>query len=501
MDGQRRMSRRGFLGVAALGGGATLLAACSGAAPPAATSAPAQAAQPGATRPPVVTEVPTTVPNPAAAAAPTAAPTATSVPNVAYTGGTKVLMRVHWSGVYYNEFAKVVNDYNTTQGLQDKIYVTLERQLQPQNAANEAAGLLATFIADFQAGTSEDIYHNNDNVLPELAIRNFFVEAPKSVQEAVKRDWRTGTYETGTWEDKFYGYPTEYQAMALLVNKKLFEDGTGLSLPKDEPKTWDDLRAKAKAVAKKDASGRVTRQGLIWKTEDFQRQTIERIVLQQLEGEPFIDTSGGGVPKMNFLSPGSMKLMNLYKGLVDDGSMVGGVGAENVLMPNRLGVMDFAEAFELYFNLKALGDANIVDEQYAIKPFSPDGSKTITNTRNYHFQVSSKSKVQDQAWTFLKWLNEGPEFRMAKFQVDVFGFLPSVKSIDLPGWWPDQVRKTWREMLDSPTVPIPNILGLAKIIELVGTYQNQVILGQLSVDDAMKKADEEAKKALEDAYR
>ena len=90
---------------------------------------------------------------------------------------------------------------------------------------------------------------------------------------------------------------------------------------------------------------------------------------------------------------------------------------------------------------------------------------------------------------------------MANFQVNVFGFLPSVKSIELPQWWPDQVRSTWKDLLAGQTVPIPNILGLAKIIELVGTYQNQVILGQSSIEDAMKKADEEAKQALQDAYR
>ena len=168
---------------------------------------------------------------------------------------------------------------------------------------------------------------------------------------------------------------------------------------------------------------------------------------------------------------------------------------------NVANVTHLADIVRSFKNYKALGDANIVEEQYAVKPFSSDGTKTLTNTRNYHFQVSAKSKVQDQAWTFLKWLNEGPEFRMAKFQVDVFGFLPSVKALDLPKWWPDQVRKTWKEMLDGPTVPIPNILGLAQIIELVGTYQNQVVLGQATIQDAMKKADEEAKKVIQDAYR
>jgi ABC-type glycerol-3-phosphate transport system substrate-binding protein len=502
-----RISRRGFVAAIGAVGASVIAVACGGAAPTAAPSKPA--AEP--TAPPKAAEAkPADKPAAAAPAAeptapaakPTVAPTPTLVPTatpVPYASGDKVLLRVHWEGIYFNEFAKLINEYNSTQGPKDKIYVVLERQLQPQTGTG-AGAVIATFIADFQAGTSEDIYHLNDQNLPDLAVRNFFMAAPKEVEEAVKRDWRPGTFETGVWEGKFYGYPTEYQSMTLVVNKKLFEDGTGLTLPKDEPKTWDDLRRIAKTVTKRDSAGKLLRQGLIWKTENPERQMVERVVLHATEGEDFIDTKGGGVPKVNFKSETSMKIMNLYKGLVDDGSMVGGVGHERVLTSNRLGVMCFLEAFAIFFYYKALGDANVVGEQYAIRPFSSNGSKKITNTRNFHYEVSAQSKVKDQAWKFLKWMNEGPEFRMANFQVDVFGFLPAVKAVDLPKWWPEQLRETWREAL-SETVPIPNIRGMPRVIDITAQYQNEVILGKASIQDAMNKADAEIKKALEEAYR
>jgi ABC-type glycerol-3-phosphate transport system substrate-binding protein len=154
----------------------------------------------------------------------------------------------------------------------------------------------------------------------------------------------------------------------------------------------------------------------------------------------------------------------------------------------------------IFFYFKALGDANVVGEQYAIRPFGSNGSKKITNTRNFHYEVSSRSKMKDQAWKFLKWMNEGPEFRMATFQVDVFGFLPAVKAVDLPKWWPEQLRETWREALNE-TVPIPNIRGMPRVIDITAQYQNEVILGKSSIQDAMNKADAEVKKALEEAYR
>src|SRR5260370_44241 len=75
---------------------------------------------------------PAAPPRPARAAPPppaTFVPTATPVP---YTGGDKVLLRVHWSGIQFNDFAKLINEYNSTQGPKDKIYINLERQLQAQ---------------------------------------------------------------------------------------------------------------------------------------------------------------------------------------------------------------------------------------------------------------------------------------------------------------------------------------------------------------------------------
>ena len=56
---------------------------------------------------------------------PTLPPAFTPVPQSA--GTTKLLMRVHWSGNFFNEFQKIVSDYNTNTGPQDKLYIALER--------------------------------------------------------------------------------------------------------------------------------------------------------------------------------------------------------------------------------------------------------------------------------------------------------------------------------------------------------------------------------------
>ena len=89
---------------------------------------------------------------------------------------------------------------------------------------------------------------------------------------------------------------------------------------------------------------------------------------------------------------------------------------------------------------------------------------------------------------------------MENFQVNTFGFVPSVKSVNLPTWWPSQLQEAWKDALTN-TVPMPNARGLARIEEILARYQNAVILGKQDAKSAMQQADQETKQALEEAYR
>lgn len=230
-----RRSRRTVVGSLVALGSTLLLAAC-GAPPPTATTAPkpteapkpaapvaapAAAAKPADAAKPAEPARPTEAPKPAAPAeagkptplpTPTLPPAFTPVPQAA--GTTKVLLRVHWSGNFYNEFMKIINDYNGKQGPADKIFVHLERFVAG------SAGPIATFIADFQAGTQEDVYHLNQSQLADLAARNFFQAAPNEIQAYIKEHFLPASVSNGTWEGKILGYPTENQPHMMFLNRK-----------------------------------------------------------------------------------------------------------------------------------------------------------------------------------------------------------------------------------------------------------------------------------------
>ena len=96
-----------------------------------------------------------------------------------------------------------------------------------------------------------------------------------------------------------------------------------------------------------------------------------------------------------------------------------------------------------------------------------DGSETGNIARNYHYLQSSKTKVKDEAWKFMRWMNDGPEYRMQAFQTDVFGFVPSVKNYHLPKFFPEQMKQAFADSLKEPNqTGLPLMKGLSEIYSI-----------------------------------
>lgn len=477
------LTRRGFVSLvgkaAAVGGGAALVAACAQPAQP--TPTPAPAAKPAEPAP---------TPKPVTAPTPTPIPMLTPVPQPA--GTTKLLLRVHWSGGRLNDFQEIISKYNTTQGPMDKIYIALERFVAG------TAGPIATFIADFQAGTQEDIYHLNDAYLADLADRGFFVPPPKEIQDYIKEHYLASAVKTGTWKGQVMGHPTENQPHMFFCNKKLFQEA-GLDATKDAPKTYDDIRRLAKQLTKVEG-GQKVQAGYIVHDNSGERVMIQRVLYQFLEGEPLVDDTVTP-PKFNVTSDGARKFTDLLYNMTKDGSTSAGMGPNAVIWQQRKGAMMTHDAWAVIFVLLKEGVPGIMDEQYTLGLHSSDGKKTGNLSRNYHFLVSSKTKYPDLCWTFLKWMNHGPEYRMQDFQTNTFGFVASVKNYPLPKEFPEQMKQAFGASLKEPNqTAMPVIKGLAEVYNILRDHHDALILGKQNADEYTKKVDAELKEAMKKAY-
>jgi len=512
-------SRRDFVsGVAkamAAGGAAALLAACgqapstppnTGSAPtpappnPAPTPAPPNAAAAAPTSAAASAggaAAPTAASAPAAAKA-AAAPTSTSVPLLAPVpqpaGTTKLLLRVHWEGTRLNDFLKTINDYNSTQGPKDGIYIAVERTDQSMQG----------YLANYQAGASEDIYHLNDVNLADLASRNFFTPPSKDVVDYINKTYVQSSILSGTYNGQMLGYPTENQPHMLSLNQMLFTQA-GLDASKDAPKTYADIRRLAKQLTKVDG-GKKVQCGWIVHNEvgtggpDAERGLISRVLYQFLEGAPLFDTSTIP-PKFDITSDAARKYTDLQYNLVQDGSTNGDMGDAYPTWQQARGAMYTEDAWAFIYILRDGGLPGILDQTATVGLRSSDGTKTGNISRNYHYVVSSKSNHQDLAWQFLKWMNDGPDYRMQDYMTNSYGFIPSVKDYPMPKVFPDPIKQAFVDSLKEPNqTAMPTMKGLGEIEKIFRDADDALFSQQINADDYTKRVDSEVRTALEKSY-
>ena len=425
---------------------------------------------------------------------PTDIPLYTPVPQTA--GSTKLLLRVHWTQPYYNDFQAMVSDYNATQGAQDKIYITLERFVANQ------AGPIATFIADYQAGTQEDVYHLDDNFFPDLAARKFFQPPPKEIQDYIKENFLEKAVQSGIWDNQIMGYPTENQPHMLFMNKALLKEA-GIDIVAQPPKTWDDIRRMAKEATKKDASGQKTQAG--WITPFTWQATASAPSpsgcccsswpARRWSTPPGRSRSGtsprtppGSGPSSSTTSIASTAAARRrWVATMSSGSSARARWSPTTRRPRLPG--------------RPTGPPGLLEEQHAIPIMSPDGSKTGNTSRNYHWLVSPKTKYPELAWKFSRWMNDGPDYRMQKFQTETFGFVPSVKNYPMPSIFPEQIKNAFTESMKQPNQTLfPVIKGVPRAITIMRDKHDALVLGKLSPKEYTEQLDTELKTAMKDAY-
>jgi maltose-binding protein MalE len=177
------------------------------------------------------------------------------------------------------------------------------------------------------------------------------------------------------------------------------------------------------------------------------------------------------------------------------------MGPDAQVWPQRKGNLITHDAFAVFFRLVTLGQPGILDEQFTAPLYDATGTKTGNMARNYHFLVSSKSKYKDLSWQFLKWMNEGPEFRMQAFQTHVFGFVASVKNYDLPKFFPQQMKTAFQESISGSNQTImPVAKGMNEVFNIFRDNHDALTLGKMTAAEYTTKVDQELRDAMQKAY-
>jgi multiple sugar transport system substrate-binding protein len=223
---RKMISRRRFLRIAALAGGAAVLAACGGT-----PAAPEQAA---ATQPPAAE--PTAAP---AAAEPTAAPAAqaTSAPAAGSAGGQVTL---DWFNRYTTATTQEIIPLMV--GEFEKAYP--EIKVNYQNPGN-GEGYIEALLSRIAGGNPPDVAVLYEPPV-EFAARGSLLAIDDQMAGATyaKPDaFFSAPLKSCQWQGKTYGLPSSAGAGAIYMNTGLFQQK---NLPVDRtsfPQSWDELKA------------------------------------------------------------------------------------------------------------------------------------------------------------------------------------------------------------------------------------------------------------------
>lgn len=392
----------------------------------------------------------------------------------------------HYAGAQDEKLKPYVDMWN-------KEHPDIQVKLEPVDFGE----LLKTIQAKQTAGQVADIMHVYSLWGGQLTKNKVLAEPPADVADDIKKNYPDASVKGASIAGKVYGFPTEVNAYALFYNKKMLKDA-GFDNP---PKTWDEMYNMAKAITKKDASGKITQQGF-----GFARGYASIV------DQPFMSlmaTAGGqlisdDLKKAQLDSDAGKKTMDYAAKFYKDGiadvsfSVSKTFPAEQTAMTIQAGWYAGSLQGTMKDAYKNIGAAPLP---------SPDGSKKGSVAYTWMWGVNNKSKHQKEAWEFLKWFNtvsvkDGltPE---GSFLLDAFNSLSTRKS-DLDAkpikdkLANDAVLKTFVDALNY-AIPEPNPAAGTEIQDILFKQIEATWTGQATTDAAVQAAqkDIQAKLAAE----
>lgn len=275
---------------------------------------------------------------------------------------------------------------------------------------------------------------------------------------------------------KTYGLPIAASARALYYNKETL---TKAGFP-NGPKTWNDVMAASKKIKASGGYG-----------FGLQGKEIETDVYWYYS----LWTNGGDVVgkdgKAAFASPAGIKAATLYKTMIDQGLTQPGVtnysreDVQNLFKQGRVSMVISAPFLAKQIKKEA------PTLKYGIAPV-PMGTTNATYAVTDSMVMFKNSKVKKTAWKFLDFLfTKAPRVAFTSGE----GFLPTTKEEAGAPQFADADTKAFVNLLPTARFA-PTITGWEDTAKAVSDAMQAVYLNKAKPADALKRAAEEANKAL-----
>ena len=337
------------------------------------------------------------------------------------------------------------------------------------------------FVTAIAGGKVPDVAEMGTTWTPEFADQGGLVEQAK-IGEG---EYVSSLVDAATLNDKVYGKPWYAGARALVYRKDLLEKA-GV----EPPKTWDDVKAAAKAIESK-VGGDVYPVGFTGLSEHMYLPTI-----WQAGGE--IATQDGETWKSALNTPEAAEAIDYYASFYKEGlSPKAAVGWEEPDAQTAFANGDVAMLIAggwTYNSIIATKPDLEKDIGTVLTPTGPSGKGTAF-AGGSHLVQFQESQNKDLGAAFVDFMLEPAQLN--KFTSEI-GFLPgTTDGIEASGYLEDPVRKPFAEqLLNNSAVypPSPKWGGLEGANIFDGEIQ-KVMKGQETAQEAVQnlasKMDEE----------
>jgi len=337
--------------------------------------------------------------------------------------------------------------------------------------------LLQKLQTDISGNANSDISIIGTRWLLDF-VRDDLIEPLDGYMNPAFRERFIGTFlKPAEIKGKVYGLPIAASARGLYYNKAML---TAAGFP-NGPKTWDELVAAAEKIKAAGGNGFGV-QGKGTETDVYWYYSLWS------HGGDVVSPDG----KAAFNSPAGVKTLSLYKSIVDRGLSQPGVtdydrtDLQNLFKQGRIGMVITAP-----FLINQIAK-EVPTLEYGIAPV-PAGTNSSTYAVTDSVVLFKNSKVKATAWKFLDYIFTGPpriEFTKAE------GFLPTTKAEAADPYFTGNERlQTFVNLLPNAHFA-PTITGWEDTAKAVTNAAQSVYLGQATPEAALKKAEEEANKAL-----
>jgi multiple sugar transport system substrate-binding protein len=367
--------------------------------------------------------------------------------------------------------------------------------IQTQKSWNMIREIL---YADFSAGIGPDITNGHANYSAELGGAGHFYPLNKFPDwEMVKKWYVPNLLESGQYKGNYYGLPSSAIAFTLLCNKELFDRERI-----QPPKTWSEFREASKRLTKDtNGDGVIDQYGLVLQGGDRGGFSYRLA--------PFIYKAGANImsddaTKIEFNSPTAVSAVKLFADMYQvDHSIIPGFlsytisEVNDLFCSNKVAMSIEGPWFGVMVEAKSPGK-----EFYAVPVPVPDDridqydtAPTLQDMVMY--SISAHSKHLNEAWELLKYLRN-EEADMGWVYKDLGGVAVTERALNSPEANNIRDLSLYKHELQyaRPWPSHPKIIAIA--LDVIAPYSQKAIVGELTPQEAMDQAADEARKMIEE---